>query len=103
MADIEGRELAVYAEKKPDDKGRSWRLRLVQWIVDGEAKSVKLERRNFFVDEGGVTKMGKADGFILKDLEALHPHWKAMIATMKNPPPLSENDSKPDLDDEAPF
>lgn len=86
MAEIEGRELLVVAEKKPDEKGRSWKLRLVLWVVDGESKSVKLERRNFFTGEDGEMKTGKADGFSLKDLEALKSHWTAIIKLMQNPP-----------------
>lgn len=86
MANIQGVELLVVAKKDPDEKGRSWKLRLVQWVVDGEAKSVKLERRNFFATEEGETRAGKADGFSLKDLEALKPFWKQIVETMQNPP-----------------
>jgi len=88
MADkkIEGVELIVILEGKVDDKGRSWKLRLVQWVIDGESKSVKLERRNFFTGESGDTMTGKADGFSLKDLEACKPHWPKIMELMKNPP-----------------
>ena len=73
MAEIQGIELLVVAEKKPDDKGRSWRLRLVQWIIDGKSKSVKLEKRSFYPDEYGNEKMGKSEGFSLSDLQACKP------------------------------
>jgi len=86
MADIEGIDLIVIAESKENDKGNSWRLRLVQWVVDGEVKSVKLEKRRFFRDEYGNQKTGKADGLRLEDLEACKPHWTKIMELMKNPP-----------------
>lgn len=95
MADkkIDAIELITIAVSKEDDKGNSWRLRLVQWIVDGEAKGVKLERRRFFKDAYGDTKTGKADGLSLKDLEACKEHWPKIMELMKNPPKPKPNDS----------
>ena len=87
MANIEGRELIVIAESKPNDKGNFWKLRLVQWIVDGVSKSIKLEKRRFFTDEYGNVKTGKCDGFLLDDLKAVRPHREKIAEFMKNPPP----------------
>ena len=84
--DIEAVELITIASSKEDDKGNSWRLRLVQWFVNGAAKSVKLERRRFFKDDYGNIKTGKADGFTLNDLNACKPHWKKIMELMQNPP-----------------
>ena len=84
--DIQGVELITIAVSKEDDKGNSWRLRLVQWVIDGVSKSVKLERRNFFRDAYGETRTGKADGFTLRDLEACKEHWPKIMEMMKNPP-----------------
>jgi hypothetical protein len=89
MPDIQGIELLVITKTEPNDKGNSRRLRLVQWVVDGQSKSVKLEKRNFFTDEYGEEKTGKADGFVLQDLEACRPHWKKIMELMKTPPPVA--------------
>ena len=87
--DIQGIELMTIALSKEDERGNSWRLRLVQWVVDGVAKSVKLERRNFFKDAYGESRTGKADGFTLRDLEACKEHWPKIMSLMKNPPAYS--------------
>jgi len=87
MANIQGIELITIIVGPEDQKGNSWRLRLVQWVVDGVSKSVKLERRKFFKDPYGDTKTGKADGFTLRDLEACKEHWPKIMQLMKNPPP----------------
>jgi hypothetical protein len=92
--DIQAVELVTIAVSKEDKEGRSWRLRLVQWVVDGEAKSIKLERRNFFKDAYGEIKTGKADGFTLKDLEACKEHWPKIMDLMKNPPAVKPKDIK---------
>ena len=86
MAQIDAVELITIAVGPEDQKGNSWRLRLVQWVVDGQSKSVKLERRKFFKDAYGDTKTGKADGFTLRDLEACKEHWPKIMQFMKTPP-----------------
>jgi hypothetical protein len=85
-AKIEGVELITIAVSKENDKGNSFRLRLVQWVIDGVSKSVKLEKRNFFRDAYGEVRTGKADGFTLRDLEACKEHWPKIMDLMKNPP-----------------
>jgi len=85
--DIQGIELITIAVSKEDERGNSWRLRLVQWVIDGVSKSVKLERRNFFRDAYGEPRTGKADGLTLRDLEACKEHWPKIMSLMKNPPP----------------
>lgn len=88
MADIKGEELLVLSESEPDKKGQTKRLRVVRWIVDGESKSIKLEKRQFYKKDDGEEGTGKADGFILKDLEAIKANWAKVIGIMKNPPAL---------------
>ena len=95
MADgktIEAVELITIAVGPEDDKGNSWRLRLVQWVIDGVSKSVKLERRKFFKDAYGETKTGKADGFSIRDLEACKEHWPKIMEFMKTPPAVKQAD-----------
>ena len=94
MADIQAVELLTIVVGPETDKGNSWRLRLVQWVVDGVSKSVKLERRKFFKDAYGDTKTGKAEGFSLRDLEACKEHWPKIMALMKSPPAVVE---KPEI------
>ena len=84
--DIQAVELITIAVSQEDAEGRSWRLRLVQWVIDGVSKSIKLERRNFFRDAYGEPRTGKADGFTLRDLEACKEHWPKIMQLMKNPP-----------------
>ena len=86
MANIQAVELITIIVGPEDSKGNSWRLRLVQWVVDGVSKSVKLERRKFFKDAYGDIKTGKADGFTLRDLEACKEHWPKIMSLLKNPP-----------------
>lgn len=102
-ADIRGVDLLVIAEKAPEEKRNGWKLRLVQWVVDGKHKSVKLERRNFFIDEYGKTKTGKADGLKLEDLEACKPHWKQIMELMKAPPAVTAPAQGADDIEEVPF
>lgn len=81
--------LRLLGEKTLDEKGRGWKLRVVQWIKGDESKSVLLEKRDYFRDEYGQVKMGKARGFSLKDLEAVKEHWREVIELMKNPPAVT--------------
>ena len=88
---IKDHELRVYDTKDPVKKegGRNWdgyRLRLVQWIIDGKATEPKLEKRKYFITEDGDTRMGKAEGLGYRDLDKLKEHWAEMRNLMKNPP-----------------
>ena len=106
MADIQGIELLTIVQSEPDKRGNFRKVRLVHWIVDGEPKSVKLEKRVFYKDEYGALKTGRADGFALKDLEACKPHWAKIIQLMKNPPAVVKQEvTKEDVKalDDVPF
>lgn len=86
MADIREAELLVVNDWTAKDGSKGLRTRVVQWIIDGEAKSVTLEKREFYRDDAGEMKTGKAKGLGLRDIEALKPHWPKIIDLMKNPP-----------------
>lgn len=90
MPNIDGVELIVIAKGEKNDKGQSWRLRLVQWVVDGQSKSVKLEKRRFFLDAYNEEKTGKNDGLTIQDLTACKPHWAKIMELMKNPPVVKQ-------------
>lgn len=87
MADIQGVDLIEIVKSQPRDNGSFRTLRLVQWVVDGQSKSVKLEKRNFFLDEYGEIRTGKCEGLTIQDLEACKPHWTKIVELMKTPPP----------------
>ena len=79
--DIVGKTLLKISSTDEDSRGQHVEVRVVQWIIDGEAKSVKLEKRQFYKDEEtGQEMMGKADGFTLKDLATIQPRWKEIVA-----------------------
>lgn len=86
MANIESVDLLVIVNFPEDQKGNSRKLRVVQWIVHGVAKTVKLEKRSFFKDAYGEPRTGKCDGLTIQDLEACKPHWNKIMDLMKNPP-----------------
>jgi len=100
MADIQDVELLVISSWESRDGKKKKKTRLVQWVIDGVSKSVKLERRTFFKPEGDEDfKMGKAEGFGLKDLEACKPHWSKIIGSMRSPPPVgAAAEEEKDLD-----
>lgn len=99
MADIRGVELLVLWERKPNEKGDSAKIRVVQWIVDRKAVSVKLERRTFF-SKDGETRTGKAEGFTLKDMEIVKPRLDEIMDLMRNPPAAKQPE---DGIEEVPF
>ena len=90
MANIEGRDLLVLVQGRENEEGRSWNLRLVQWIVDGEPKSIKLEKRRYFRDDYGEQRTGKAEGFSLQDLELIRKNWEKIMNLMNNPPSVDQ-------------
>jgi hypothetical protein len=91
------------------ETGAGSKIRVVQWLYDDGKFSVKLERRGYFTKEGKVMT-GKAEGFGLDDLAALHPRWKDAIQLMKNPPkpppppaPAPKPQQEDDVIEEVPF
>lgn len=83
--DIIGRELIVIAKTDADKYGNARVVRVVQWIIDGEPKSIKLEKRMFFRNKEGEER-SKPDGFTLIDLKEIQPRWRDIIEMMRNPP-----------------
>ena len=104
--DIVGRSLLTVSKTDEDQRGQHMEIRVVQWIIDGEAKTVKLEKRQFYKDDDGAEMTGKADGFTLKDLAAVRDNWSKIVATIKNPPPIPATAASAGADnppEEAPF
>jgi hypothetical protein len=106
---IEGVELLVIVDLKSRNKeGSGTKLRVVQWVVNGQSKSVKVEKRQYYLDAYGKTMTGKAEGFSLDDLNALKPHWPRVLELMRNPPAVKTPEpvaaaAASDAIDEVPF
>ncbi len=68
-------------------EGAGLRVRLVRWRVDGSVKSVKLEKRAYFIGEDGTERTGKkAEGLVLEDFAAIKAMWPQILAAFRNPP-----------------
>jgi hypothetical protein len=106
MMDWKQKELLVIRDTKSQNHdGCGWKIRVCQYILDGESKSVKLESGEYWKDkESGETRY-KTKGFSKKDLESCKPHWKEIIRLMDNPPPVeSGTTGEPSQDiEEIPF
>ena len=80
-------ELLVIRDTKSNNhEGCGWKIRVCQYILDGESKAVKLESGEYWVDEPTKETRFKPKGFSKKDLESCKPHWKDIIGLMTNPP-----------------
>ncbi len=92
--DIVGVPLLVLDKSSSDAKGNWKEFRLVQWVIDGKPKSVKLEKRGFYKTQDGDIRMAKAEGLSMADLEVLKAvasgqektWWARVVELMKNPP-----------------
>ena len=80
-ADIRCNVIRVIKEEI-DQRGGKHQLRLVDWIVDGKATGVKLERRDFWESENGEEKLGKAKGLSYNDLSKIFEIWPEVQAIM---------------------
>lgn len=124
MADeVKENELLVLAEKKPEKGERwnkpGWKLRVVQWIYARKGKNVspgekgqstKLEKRQFYFDDEGEIRMGKAEGFDVDDMNAIKASWAKIIALLTCPPAIvtetpKEPEQKPpeEISEDVPF
>lgn len=65
---------------KPD-KNNKYELRLIRWIVDGVPKSVKLERRSYYVDQN-QWKMGKVEGLSYADMKVIQENMPKIMEIM---------------------
>ncbi len=82
-------------DKSALDVKKNWKeFRLVQWVIDGKPKSVKLEKRGFYQTIDGDIRMAKAEGLVLADMEILkvveagqtESNFARVMKFMKNPP-----------------
>lgn len=71
---IESKTLHTVDKNEDAERGRATIIRVVDWITEGKHYP-QLEKREFFKDEGGNWKMGKAKGFNMKDLGKVQDQW----------------------------
>jgi hypothetical protein len=97
---VEAKELLVAKKVSPQaPEGESrygkngYSVRVVQWLFEGKGKnkgtvqgSVSLEKREFYLNEDGDLRTGKAKGFTLEDLAVIKDNWAKITSTMLNAP-----------------
>ena len=105
MSEWKQKELLVIRDQKSEKKeGAGWKIRVVQYILDGVSKAVKLESGEYWVDQGTGETRYKTKGFSKRDLESCKPYWRDIMKLMDNPPPVeSVQSQEPDAQDDAPF
>lgn len=87
---IESKTLLVLNEGKNDEHGKGIELRVVEWIVEGKHYP-QLEKREFFKDDEGNWKMGKAKGMNDQDFIVVIKNWNKICTLMKIDPPFLAN------------
>lgn len=65
---------------KPD-KNNKYELRVLRWIVNDVPKSVKVEKRSFYLAEN-QWKMGKVEGFGYADLKVINENMDKILDIM---------------------
>jgi len=66
--DIKEKVLWIIDSKQNEKSGGGTDLRVIQWIIDGKPNKPMLEKRDWYLDENGDRKIGKAKGMTAFDL-----------------------------------
>jgi len=78
-------------------------VRLISWLVDGKPTKIRLERRDYFVDQQGERRNAKCKGFTSEDLRWIFENYNNIEQDMMN----ATNDLQKTEDavnqDEVPF
>ena len=90
----------VDSRNKP---GSGWQIRVVQWVKDGKSVGCKLESGEFWTDAASGEMRFKAKGFSAKDLDTCNPHWSKIMDLLRNPPPVTMDQSTVADPNEVPF
>lgn len=92
-------KLFVINVQGPDKRGNTTELQVVQWIVDGESKSILVEKREYYTDmRDQKRKLGKAKGFNRTDFELISQNWdKIKPLLYGDMPPVPEDIRKEHL------
>lgn len=77
-------ELCVIDESPADKAGRSHKVRVVRWVVDGVKQTPKLEKRGFYKGrKSGDTLTGDIEPLTLDDLRKVAAKLPAILDTME--------------------
>lgn len=82
-AKIFAKDLLVINETQADDRGRSSKLRVVQWTTNGKKGKPKLEKRRFFKSEKGTNLTGDVLPLTFEDVKALEPRMPKVLEVMQ--------------------
>lgn len=80
---ITGKDLLVIGETQADDRGRSSKLRVVQWTANGRKGKPKLEKRGFYKSEKGGLLTGDVLPLTFEDVRALAPALPKVLEVMQ--------------------
>lgn len=79
--DISSKELLTLDTKVNEKMGTVVRMRVVDWNIDGKHYP-QLEKREFYTDQDGQEKMGKAKGMSAKDLAIVRDNWDEIMGAL---------------------
>lgn len=75
--DVEIKSQTLYLANRHEKDKRRVDIRVVDWIVNGKHTPL-LEKRDFYQNDMGEWRLGKAKGFNAGDLDLLQDHWQAI-------------------------
>ena len=80
---IRSDELYLVLQSPEDTRGRSHKIRVVQWTVNGKKQAPKLEKRGFFKGkDSGAIMNGSLEPLVLEDVRSLEPHLPKILKAM---------------------
>jgi len=81
--DIREKVLWVIQSTENQKGGGGTDLRVLQWLIDGKPSKPALEKRDWYLTEGGDRKLGKAKGMTAGDLYLIIKNIKAIASCWK--------------------
>lgn len=79
-------------------------VRLISWLVDGKPTPIRLERRDYFIDQQGERRNAKAKGFTSEDLTWIYGNYTQISNDMMEATnSFLQQKEKEKSDDEVPF
>jgi hypothetical protein len=81
--DIKEKVLWVIDSKENEKQGGGSDLRVIQWIIDGKPTKPGLEKRDWYLDDEGNRKNGKAKAFNSYDLVKVITNLKRIASLME--------------------
>lgn len=84
--DIKEKVLWVIQSQENQKQGGGTDLRIIQWVIDGKPSRAMLEKRDWYLDENGDRKIGKAKGMVAGDLYLIITNLKAIAKLLEVKP-----------------